>query len=492
MRAMSSDRFYCDHIYIFICLRDLINLTKVNKFFMRKLYNHALPIVEIFDPRYGEFLVKKFKKIRFLTVHYHHNFEPKDFGYLNKYLVSVQYDHFKAVNVKDLDEMKQLRFLSSINSAAMTGKDFLRRITDSLTKLAVYSRKKLEDSDLAHLTSLEHLELTGCDGITDEVFRNKSNLTFLLICSMTSVTDDGLASLSEKLNSLSLINRSRPATGITHRGINSLKLLRELSIYSEIDLNLINLKNIERLRVIDGSVDSQMLLGLTNLKVLYLDYVSMGGAQQFSSTLTMLSLRGCKSERVRFNGLTNLVELDISDSKIRFEGVIDLVNLTAFNASNCDIDDIFLRGLTKLTKLNIAKSNVTDYGVGHLISLKHLTLNASISDFGLTWLKLQYLNMQYNTKVTEHAIWAMASLTSLDLTENVNVSGAALLSLKNLEMLRFSHSFIKFDLSLLIENGVQIVIDNVTDWIAFNRRHPSGMEAGRAIKKILPFRIIYA
>jgi len=121
--------------------------------------------------------------------------------------------------------------------------------------------------------------------------------------------------------------------------------------------------------------------------------------------------------RIKQDDQGNVVELNLSRSKITDAGLLHLKGLTGlqtlslYRTQTTDVGLVHLKGLTKLQSLNLQLTKITDAGLAHLKGLANLeTLSlqlTKITDAGLVHLKgLTGLQVLYvsNTKVTDAGV----------------------------------------------------------------------------------------
>ena len=141
--------------------------------------------------------------------------------------------------------------------------------------------------------------------------------------------------------------------------------------------------------------------------------------------------------------LTNLVELNIEDSRITDEGLQNLAglkNLRTISLAHTSITGVgfrYLQGLTKLQDLTLASVPLTDAGladVGRFTTLTYLNLaDSPVGDTGIAQLKnlkqLQALVLR-GTKITDESSKTFQSLPQLrflDIQSIRGISGQAII-----------------------------------------------------------------
>ncbi len=250
------------------------------------------------------------------------------------------------------------------------GEDRLRdfKICERVIEVSLPSGTKVTDVDVASVTAL-------------------SSLRRLALRGSTSVTDTGLAHLSEcrRLESLHLI-RMR----VTGAGLPLMPNLTYLSLYETAvtDAGLARVSGLTNLR--DLSLDGTAVTdaGLEHLRTLTnLEYLSLARTAVTDSGLTHLA------------GLPNLCDLSLDGAAgVTDAGLIhlsELTNLQLLCLSSTAVADsglARLNGLTKLRELHLSNTKVTDAGLVHLRSLAVLRrlfiYGITVTDQGIEELKV--------------------------------------------------------------------------------------------------------
>jgi len=303
-------------------------------------------------------------------------------------------------------EVYCLRIDMNVTDKDLVGLAYFKGLT-SLQHLDLSLCEQVTDAGLAHLkglTSLQHLDLDGCEQVTDAGLAHLKGLTSLQhlhLGECKRVTDAGLAHL-KGLTSLQHLDLGE-CKRVTDAGLAQLKGLTSLD-----HLNLMGCE-----RVTDaGLAQLKSLTSLQYLDLLYCKQVTDAGLAQLKSftSLQYLYLSDCEQVTdaglAHLKGLTSLQQLCLSDCE-----------------QVTDAGLAHLKGLTSLQQLCLSEcEQVTDAGLAHLkglTSLQVLSLSSceQVTDAGLAYLKgltsLRALFLSSCKQVTDAGLVHLNGLTSL-------------------------------------------------------------------------------
>ena len=130
----------------------------------------------------------------------------------------------------------------------------------------------------------------------------------------------------------------------------------------------------------------KLLRSQSNIEELHLMYseISNGGLIRLKNihSLSILDLTGCRKISdvglACLRDLTNLSELNLSDTKVTDAGLAHiegLINLATLDLSVTEISDkglVHLKNLTKLFRLNLGGTKITDAGLAHFKNFANL------------------------------------------------------------------------------------------------------------------------
>jgi Leucine-rich repeat (LRR) protein len=261
------------------------------------------------------------------------------------------------------------------------------------TIISVSEIRRVTDDDLEHLkelTNLTHLNLTGTQvGDTGPVHLKKlANLRYLIL-EATRVGDAGLEHLKglTKLGTLNLLNTKVTAQGVTD--------LQKALPDCKIDW--------------DGSAKSdanravaQWVLGIGGFIETEADkFTEVGQLPNEPFQIVLIHL--ARNQKVtdadleRFKGLTNLKDVQLSDTQITDAGLAHLgalPNLMHLHLGGTKVRGaglVHLKRLPKLTTLALYRTKINDEGLEHLQGLTTLTFlnltDTQVSDAGIEHLK---------------------------------------------------------------------------------------------------------
>ncbi|KAH7574334.1 hypothetical protein JRO89_XS03G0283700 [Xanthoceras sorbifolium] len=272
-------------------------------------------------------------------------------GYFCAALVALAYLNLNRCSISDdgcdkFSGLKNLKILSlgfnNITDACLVHLKGSLSLCLSLCYLV-----SLKNMHIENLTNLESLNLDSCN-IGDEGLANLRGLTLLksLELSDTEVGSGGLCHLSG-LTRLENLNLS--FTSVTDSG---LKKLAGLTSLKSLNLDARNVTDV-------GLAALTSLTGLTHLD-LFGAHISDSGTNSLQCFKNLQSLEIC-------GGI--LTDVGVKNIK-------DLTSLTFLNLSqNCSLSDKSLElisGLTSLVSLNVSNSRITNEGLHYLKPLKRL------------------------------------------------------------------------------------------------------------------------
>jgi Leucine-rich repeat (LRR) protein len=281
--------------------------------------------------------------------------------------------------IKDLPQLADV----SLERSAITDQSFALLAENPKLKYIRVPRTNISDVGVAHLakaSQLQLLDLLECPGVTGKslaVIGQLKNLRNLRLFG-AEIRDEHMPQISglEQLEALGLQYCRVGDEGL--KSIAGMKKLKELNLYGT--------------KVTDAGLPS--LAGLSNLQKLRLRETGLRGEQNLDAFAT----------------LTNLRELDVSESPVQdsiIDGLIKLPKLESLNLWNTQFTDAGAKRLSELKslrELNLDNLwNISDVALeaaGQLPELRFLHVGGtSITDEGLVHLKgLQNLETIHLTK----------------------------------------------------------------------------------------------
>jgi internalin A len=308
----------------------------------------------------------------------------------------------------------------------------------------------ISDAGVAHLKDVPTLRRLALGGtkVTDAGLKTIGGLTQLdeLYLSGDAITDAGVAHLAKltKLKKLSVYSKAVTDAAFAH--LADMTEMEELHVGSRYDFDDNHLKHMAKMSKLQKlSVGGEKLTdaglaylkGMTELRELRVDgeKITAAGLAHLAALTKLQMLTITRSQGANGEALAALTGMkDLQELALIYTPAIDkaggahvgkLTSLKRLRFGTATADGLAgITGLTGLEDLDLNYSNIGDDGMNHLA--------------GLTGLK--YLNL-YATRVTEAGLKHLSGLTALkrlNITENKQITDAALAplaALPNLETL---------------------------------------------------------
>ena len=324
---------------------------------------------------------------------------------LSSFLIHAQIISFADANFKN-----SLVNSTTVSSPA-TGFD------DKILKVDANSDGEIQISEALLVKSLSYsfgCSRFGCDGVSIANFQGLNNFSNL---EAFSATDQDAALIDVKnlthLKTLkySLYSGFYGANAHTNKyvkidfiGATNLEVVNIYGTYMDFDLSI--LINLKELRIGSANLTALDLRPNTKLEILYCG----GNISSVNWTgLTNLKEINCSNSKISssiFNGLSSLKKLECNATAITELNVSSCPNLEYLSCQNNKLTSLDVTGLSKLTYLNFYDNLVTTISTSTLSSLKEFTCGYN---------KLSTLDLTGLSKLTK-LICRGNLLSSLDLT----------------------------------------------------------------------------